>query len=859
MRAERLRCEYLKNPVGVDFDNPRVFWNCADGTKQTAYQIIATDDNNNLLWDSGKVESSQMAGVTLPIKTESRQIVFWKVKLWDENDTEGEWSKTATFEIGLKSPSDFKAKWISGNYKVDKKKRYPVDCFRKKFIIEKEVKNARLYASACGLYVTQINGINAGDFVLAPGYTDYRKRIQYQTYDVTDQLKNGENIITAELADGWYRGSIGAWGLKNQFGTQTKIFLQLEITFADGTKGTVCTDKTWRWSNDGPIRFADNKDGEIVDVRNNPLYNNNAIEVDYDVTPTASNNVPVLEHERFSAKKIVTPSGKTVLDFSQNIAGYIEFKFKAKSGQKIRLRFGEMLDADGEFTQKNIQCVNKKKTTPLQKIEYTCKEGINTYKTKFAVFGFQYVLVESDFEIDEKDFTAIAVYSDIEQTGFFSSSNELLNKLVDATIWSAKGNSLDIPTDCPTRERHGWTGDAQIFFETASYLFDYASFSKKYLTDMYDWQRKNGMLPQIVPYGGVDFYMWTMNGSVGWADAGVLIPYRFYKIFGDKKILEEYYDRMKKYAEFMIDRCGKKSLLMAVYTKPSHVKGNDKKFIVNYGQSYGEWAEPADVNPMKWTDTVSPHPEVSTAYTSYVMSVMSKIAEILGKTEDSEYFKGYAENCKKAYQALVKTKEYDLDTDRQAQLVRPLYFDLLDEKQTEYAKERLVRAMKNYGWRLGTGFLSTPLILDVLESIDTQYAYKLLENEEMPGWLFMPKNGATTIWESWEGTKAQGGIASLNHYSKGAVCEWLFKSMCGIKIDGENHFTIKPVYGGKFTYANAKYNSIYGTVESGWKRENGNVIFEMTIPSNTTAEVILPDGTMETVSTGTYKYEIKEG
>ena len=859
MRAERLRCEYLKNPVGVDFDNPRVFWNCADGTKQIAYQIIATDDNNNLLWDSGKVESSQMAGVTLPIKTESRQIVFWKVKLWDENDTEGEWSETATFEIGLKSPSDFKAKWISGNYKVDKKKRYPVDCFRKKFIIEKEVKNARLYASACGLYVTQINGINAGDFVLAPGYTDYRKRIQYQTYDVTDQLKNGENIITAELADGWYRGSIGAWGLKNQFGTQTKIFLQLEITFADGTKGTVCTDKTWRWSNDGPIRFADNKDGEIVDVRNNPLYNNNAIEVDYDVTPTASNNVPVLEHERFSAKKIVTPSGKTVLDFSQNIAGYIEFKFKAKSGQKIRLRFGEMLDADGEFTQKNIQCVNKKKTTPLQKIEYTCKEGINTYKTKFAVFGFQYVLVESDFEIDEKDFTAIAVYSDIEQTGFFSSSNELLNKLVDATIWSAKGNSLDIPTDCPTRERHGWTGDAQIFFETASYLFDYASFSKKYLTDMYDWQRKNGMLPQIVPYGGVDFYMWTMNGSVGWADAGVLIPYRFYKIFGDKKILEEYYDRMKKYAEFMIDRCGKKSVLMAVYTKPSHVKGNDKKFIVNYGQSYGEWAEPADVKPMKWTDTVSPHPEVSTAYTSYVMSVMSKIAEILGKTEDSHYFNCYAENCKKAYQALVKTKEYDLDTDRQAQLVRPLYFDLLDEKQTEYAKERLVRAMENYGWRLGTGFLSTPLILDVLESIDTQYAYKLLENEEMPGWLFMPKNGATTIWESWEGTKAQGGIASLNHYSKGAVCEWLFKSMCGINIDGENHFKIKPVHGGKFTYANAKYNSIYGTVESGWKRENGNVIFEMTIPSNTTAEVILPDGTMETVSTGTYKYEIKEG
>jgi len=856
MKAIRLRCEYLKNPIGIDIENPRLFWNCIDGVKQTAYQINAFDDGKNILWDSGKVLSSQMTGIIYPLNLISRQRVNWRVKLWDENDNEGEWSVTAFFEIGLKKSTDFRAKWITGNYIVNKKERYPVDCFKKSFTADKKIKSARLYITACGLYEARINGKKAGNFVLAPGHTDYRKRIQYQTYDVTDLIKSGENEITAELADGWYRGSIGAWGLKNQYGIQTKLYAQLELTYKDNTKQTIITDNSWNWSNDGAISFADNKDGEIFDANQTPSYFGKAMETECSVLPTASNNVPVVEKEHFSAKKIITPSGKTVLDFSQNIAGYISFKVNAKRGQKITVRFGEMLDENGEFTQKNIQCVSKKKATPLQKIEYICRDGLNEYKTKFAVFGFQYALVEADFDINETDFTAIAVYSDIEQTGFFNSSNELLNRFVDATVWSTKGNSLDIPTDCPTRERHGWTGDAQIFFESASYLFDYSAFSKKYLRDVYDWQKKSGRLPQIAPYGGVDFYMWVMNGSVGWSDIGILLPYRFYKTFGDKQILIDYYERMKKYAAFMIDRCGKKGGIYAIYTKPCHVHGNARKYIVNYGQSYGEWAEPSDVHPNNWTDMVSPHPEVSTAYTSYVMNIMSEISDILGKDEDKKYYRHYADNCKKAYQALMRTKEYDLNTDRQAQLVRPLAFDLLDKKQTEYAKKRLIKAMDNYNWRLGTGFLSTPLILDVLADINIEYAYKLLENEQMPGWLYMPKMGATTIWESWEGTEAQGGIASLNHYSKGAVCEWLFKSMCGIKIDGENHFIISPKPGGHFTFANAEYNSIYGKVISGWEIKDGKIVFTINIPANTTAEIVLPNGINQTVSAGFYSFEI---
>lgn len=850
MKAIRLRCEYLKNPIGIDIKKPRLFWNCEGGIKQTAYQIVANDDNGELLWDSGKVQSSSMTHIEYGGKISSRLCVNWKVILWDENDVCGDFSEKAYFEIGLLNDFDWKAKWISGDYSVDKKNRYPVDCFKRDFKLEKDIQSARLYITACGIYEAVLNDKRIGNFVLAPGHTDYRKRIQYQTYDVTNQLNIGDNALEVQLADGWYRGSCGAWGITNQYGTQTKLLAQLEITFTDGTTQTIISDNSWRWCNDGAISFADNKDGEIVDANKTPSFRGTAIEVENSVIPTASNNVFVTEHETFKPEMSVAPSGKILLDFKQNIAGYIEFKVNAKGGEKITLRCGEMLDENGELTLKNIQCVNKKKATPLQKIEYTCKQGKNHYKTRFAIFGFQYIEIDTNLEIKPNDFTAIAVYSDLEETGKFDSSNALLNQFVKNTMWSLKNNSADVPTDCPTRERHGWTGDSQIFCESAGYLMNYIPFAKKHLNDVFDWQRKDGCLPQIAPYGGVDFYMYTMNGSVGWADVGILIPYRYWKLFGDDSIISDNYDKMARYARFMMKRCGRFGLM----AKPLGLKGEARKYAVNAGQSYGEWAEPADVYPNKWTDMVAPHPEVSTAYTSYVMSLMAEIAEYLGKTDDVELYKKYADKVKLAYQALVETKDYSLDTDRQAQLVRPLYFNLLNEKQTEFAKKRLIKALENYSWRIGTGFLSTSFILYVLADIDTQYAYRLLENEEMPGWLAMPKNGATTIWESWEGTMAQGGIASLNHYSKGACCEWLFKEMCGIKIDGENHFTIAPKPGGKFTFANAEYQSVYGKVISGWKKQDSAYVYEIEIPENCTANVILPNGKEHSVSSGKYKF-----
>ena len=841
MKALRLKTQFLYEPVGIDIQRPLLSWNAEGGKTQTAYEIVAESDGK-VAWNSGKVMSSSMRA-EYSEKLVSRQRVDWKVRLFDENGNAGEWA-SASFEMGLLSPSDFTAKWITGNYQVDKKRRYPVDCFKKQFTVENVMK-ARLYVTACGIYEVKFNGVKAGDFCLAPGHTDYTKRIQYQTIDVTSLIKNGANTVTCELADGWYRGSCGAFGLLNQYGTETKFYFQLELYGKDGKVTRVLSDETWAWSNDGPITFADNKDGEVYDARKKPSYKGRAKVTSCGVTPTASDNVPLSEHERLPVQQVITtPSGAKVLDFGQNIAGCIEFSVKARAGQKLKLRFGEMFDEQGEFTQKNFQCVKKGRVSPLQQIEYIAKEGLNTYKTKFAIFGFQYVLIEGDIAWKEEDFTAIAVYSSMESTVAFDSSNALLNKFVENTRWSAKNNHADVPTDCPTRERHGWTGDAQIFVKTASYFFDYDAMARKYIADMTDGQKKNGVYRQITPPGGVDSYMNAMDGSAGWSDAGVLIPYMLYKMYSDERVLRDNYESMKKYAEFKIKTLGKHYLT----SLPTGIKHKYRKYISNYGQSYGEWSEPADVHPFEIADFVSPHPEETTAYIVYMLEKMAEIAAVLKKTDDEKPFKEYAEKARVGYQHLVEGKKFSLDTDRQAKLVRPLYMHLLNEKQEAYAKERLIKALDNYGWRLATGFLSTPFILYVLADMNIEYAYRLLENEEMPGWLYMPKVGANTIWEGWEGRD------SRDHYSKGALCEWLFSEMCGIKVVGENKFEIAPLPGGKFTYAKTEYLSAYGKVTSGWQKTEKGYKYTVSVPANTTASLSLPDGRKETLSAGEYTF-----
>ena len=845
MRAVNLKTEYLVNPIGIDVKNPRLTWNDEGLIKQSGYEIQFSINGKTTSTD--KIESDRMYH-TCTESLSSRDQVVWKVRIYDENGNAGDWSQ-ASFEMGLLKQKEFVGKWISGNYKVDKKQRYPVDCFRKVFEAN-NIKKARLYASALGLYEIEINGKRAGDFILAPGFTDYHKRIQYQSYDVTDLLKEGNNELTAMLADGWYRGSIGAKGRRNTYGTQTRLYLQLEITDKEGKVNTVVSDDSFDWSNDGPIRFADLKDGEVYDANMKPSYSGKAVISKGDGTLKASNNTFVKEHEHFSPVEVIkTKTGKITYDFKQNIAGYVTFKLNGKAGQHVDLVMGELLDENNDVTLKNVQCVHKGKKSPLQEVHYICKDGLNEYKGRFHFAGFRYVTVSSETELDSIE--SIALYSDIDEVSSFESSNELINIFTRNTLWSLKSNSIDIPTDCPTRERMGWTGDSQVFFETAAYLTNYAPFARKHINDLFDRQWKNGKLAQIVPFSNEDWFMWTMNGSVGWADAGVLIPYRYYQMYGDKRLLEDNFKGIMKYADFMISRAGKWG---GIYSRPLRLEKEVAKYAVNKGQSYGEWAEPNDVKAFVWYDFASPHPEESTAYTSWILGIIIEICEMLGKTDKVEKLKEYSEGAKRAYQEMVKTDRFTLDTDRQAKHVRPLYMKLLTDQQDKYSRERLIKALDNYGWRLGTGFLSTPFILDVLSDIDPEYAYKLLENEEMPGWLYMAKNNTGTIWEGWEGPNSQAGIASLNHYSKGAVVEWFFRGMCGINVESENHFVIKPIVGGKETYASASYDSIYGTVRSGWKKTEAGYEYEIEIPANTVADIILPDGRKETVGAGHYEY-----
>ena len=455
MNAVNLKTEYLRDPMGIDVERPRLFWNCQHGRRQTAFQVVCKDGKGKPLWDSGKREGDSMRVRYGGSPLKSRQCVLWQVRIWDEAGKAGPWSETAAFEMGLLRREDWSARWITGDYRPRKKRRYPVDLFRREIPVDQGLVSARLYITACGLYEARCNGTKAGMFCLAPGLTDYRRRVQYQTYDVTRLLHPGANELTVQLADGWYRGSVGAWGIRNAYGTETKFLAQLELEYGDGSRCVVGSDGAWQWSNDGPLRFADNKDGEVVEAWRVPSYRGKARVTKHPVIPCASNNVPVTEHERFTPDISVAPNGKLLLDFHQNIAGYLDFQVNAHKGDRLFFRFGELLDKDGNLTLDNIQCKKKNGTaTPLQQIEYRCKEGLNRYKTTFAVFGFQYAEVETELPLSPEDVKVVAVYSDLEETGKFACSDPLLERFYEITKWSTKGNSLDIPTDCPTRERH---------------------------------------------------------------------------------------------------------------------------------------------------------------------------------------------------------------------------------------------------------------------------------------------------------------------------------------------------------------------------------------------------------------------
>lgn len=840
MKAINLKTEHLTDPIGIDIAKPYLSWTCEDGIMQTAYEIEAREDGN-LLWDSGKVCGSQMHAV-LEKELQSRQQVSWRVRLWDEAGREGEWSEHAVFETGIMDKALFKAAWINPELVCDPEVHKPASYLKKSFHAAKG-KEARLYITCHGLYEAYINGKRVGEFVLAPGCYNYDRKVAYQTYDVTDLIRDGENLAEVILGDGWYRSVSGVDGDRNLYGAGVALFFQLEID-----KNVVCvSDESWTASQSGPIRENDMQQGEVVDARMEEITDYHEVKVEgFGVeTLACSNCMPVAEMEHFTGKCIRTPNGETVIDYGQNMAGYISFRLKAHAGQKIVLTHGETLDENGNFTQENFQDRKRhKEGGTRQQVVYICREGFNEYKAKFTIWGFRYAKVETDIDLRDAEFTAIAVYSKMQELGTFTCSNADVNQLVHNSIWSQKSNFCDVPTDCPTRERAAWTGDMGVFAATGLYLEDCYPVIRKWLAECRLTQHEDGKLSNISPRNNnPGFFAGLLAGSVGWGDACIIVPYVLYQRYGDVRILEENYAMMQKWYAFLERRAKDNPEDATELMKQNPYRD----YTIETGVDYGEWCEP-DVDSTLAMRT--PQQKVATAYFARSGQMLAEIAQILGKTEDAGHYRTVAENAGKAFR-YIAVEDGRVHSDRQAEYVRAITFELLTEEERRQAADDLNSLVQRNDYHLNTGFLSTPQLCAVLADYGyVETAYKLLLQDTMPGWLYQVKKGATTIWETWDGINEEGvPSASLNHYSKGAVTGWLFEGVCGIRLVG-GKIEIKPQPCNMLDYAKAVYHSPVGDIESGWRCEGGKFVYEFVIPANTGADIVLPDGRRERIAAG---------
>ena len=742
--------------------------------------------------------------------------------------------------IRNRMPAAWQAKWIDPELAHEKTERQPASLLRRAFSLEK-TEDAILYITCHGLYEARLNGRRVGDFVLAPGVGDYNKRLTVQAYDVSELLRRGENELTVTLGDGWYRGNNGIDGLSCLFGEDLALLCQLEL---DG-KPVLCSNESWQASQEGPTRLNDLEKGEEYDARREEIRTWHGVTLRHfgytNLFPTES--VPILEQERFAGKLFTTPNGETVIDFGQNLAGYTELCVKAKAGQKITLWHGETLDENGNFTQKNFDPGDRNKNGGVpQRLDYICKDGENVWKPRFSIFGFRYAKVETDIDLTDAQFTAIAVYSEMPQVGFFTCGNADVNQLFHNSLWSMRSNFCDIPTDCPTRERAGWTGDAGAFTPTAVYLMDCYPVLRKWLGECRLAQGTDGLVQNIAPKndgGGMISNM--MQGSAGWGDACVLVPWALYQAYGKKEILEENYDMMVGWLGYCEKRAQK--------TRPHNLLNPYHKYLVDQGFHFGEWCQPDVDNTEAMKKTMMfGSPEVATAYYFRSASLLSRIAGVLGKSEDEKRFHEIAKNAKLAYRHSC-LKNGKIKSDRQCEYVRPIAFGLLDGDEVQAAADELNALVEKNAYHLNTGFLSTPDLCRVLaENGHADTAYKLLLQEECPGWLYAVKKGATTIWETWDGVREDGTVHdSLNHYSYGAISGWLFSGVCGIRLEA-GKLTVLPTPDPALGYARAEWHSPVGIIRSAWEYREGKLIFDFSLP--VPATITLPNGT---------KYDAQEG
>ncbi len=852
----KLRCEYKTNPIGLDVVKPRLSWQIQApdrGVLQATYQVRAASSaedlqaGQRLLWDSGQVRSDasihiEYGGADL----KSHQRVYWQVRVSDQKGRISPWSEAAFWEMGLLQPSDWTARWIQPDLPEDTKQSQPAPMLRKEFTLPTPVREARAYVTALGLYEAELNGQKIGGELFTPGWTAYDHHIQYQTYDVTTLLRQGDNAIGVTLGDGWYRGWLGFGGQRNTYGDRLALLLQIRVTYLDGSTGSIGTDAGWKAAT-GPILKSDIYNGETYDAR---LEKTGWSRAGFDDSSwrlvrlvdapgaqlVAPAGPPVLRIQEITPVKVLsTPAGDAVLDMGQNMVGWIKMKVRGPAGTKVTLRHAEVLDKEGNFYTENLRAAK-------QTDEYILRgQGEEVFEPHFTFHGFRYVAVAGyPGDVKTGDFAGVVIHSDITPAGTFECSDPTINQLQHNIVWGQKGNFLDVPTDCPQRdERLGWTGDAQVFAPTACFNADVAGFYTKWLKDVAADQKPTGAVPHVIPNVLQRNSPTANSASAGWADAAVLVPWTVYLSYGDTRILEEQYPSMKGWVDYMTGKAG------------------DSLFW-NQDFTFGDW--------LAFATTRSDYPGATTdkdlimqAYFARSTDVVRQAAMILGKSSDAARYGELLAKIKEVFNDEFVSPNGRLSSNTQTAYALALGFDLLPKDLRVRAAERLVADVRRFK-HITTGFLGAPLMCPVLT--DWGYvdeAYMLLFRKEYPSWLYPITKGATTIWERWDGLKPDGtfqdkGMNSFNHYAYGAIGDWLYSVVAGLGIDSEKpgyrRVRIRPLPGGGLTYARASHQSMYGPVSSGWEIRDGLFRLDVEVPPNTSATIWLPGAKMADVMEG---------
>jgi alpha-L-rhamnosidase len=847
------RTEYMTNPLGIDSRAPRLSWELRADRRsvlQTAYQIrVARSEadlqtERRLVWDSGRVASGDSihrvyGGPAL----ESRQRYHWTVRVWDETGAASAWSAAAHWETGLLDASDWRASWIEPGIQEDISKPGPVHMLRREFKLAAPIARARAYVTSHGVYEMHLNGRRVGDQVLAPGWTSYKKRLQYQTYDVTDLLQAGNNAVGVLVGNGWYRGEIGFSGQRNFYGDTVALLAQIVVTYKDGRQEIVGSDASWKAST-GPILMSEIYHGETYDARleksgwARPGFDDGqwspvrAASYTKD-TLVAPAGPPVRKMEEVRPVKVFkTPAGDTVVDMGQNMVGWLRLKVRGPSGATVTLRHAEVLDREGNFYTENLRRAQ-------QTVRYTLKGGDEeTFEPHFTFMGFRYVDVDGyPGELTTDSLTGVVVYSAMTVSGELETSSPLVNQLQRNIVWGQRGNFLDVPTDCPQRdERLGWTGDAQVFCRTAAFNMDVAGFFTKWMKDVEADQLPDGSVPHVVP-DVLSGPKRRQSGAAGWADAAVIVPWTMYLTYGDRRMLEEQYASMVRWVDYMRARAG-----------DDHVWTGDFHF--------GDWLAYASTSAA-YPGATTGTDLIATAFYAHSTDLLRRISLILDKKDEASRYAGQFENIKAAFRREFVTETGRVGENTQTAYVLALEFDLLPDDLRPTAAKRLAAEVRSRR-HLTTGFLGTPYLCHVLARYGyLAEAYTLIEREDYPSWLYPVKQGATTIWERWDGRKPDGsfqdkGMNSFNHYAYGAIGDWMYRVMAGIEVDpaapGYKHVRIQPQPGGRFTNVKASHKTMYGAVASAWSIKDGAFELSVEVPANTRATVRLPKAQLAAVT-----------